>query len=71
MVQETLLCLPPAERLAVVLRDVLHLTYPEVAGVTGLDEPAVARLLAAGRRLLRDMLVTEVSHCGFSEGNAK
>lgn len=55
-VQQALLYLPAMERLMVVLRDVVGLTYTEMAEAAGLGKPDVARLLAAGRWLLRRRL---------------
>jgi hypothetical protein len=57
LVQQALLYLPSGERLLVVLRDVLGLSYAEIGEVAGLDEPAVTRLLAVGRRRLADRLI--------------
>ncbi len=51
--QEALLQLPPMERLLVVLRDILGLTYAEMAELTGLKKTDVAGLLSAGRWSLR------------------
>jgi len=64
-VQEALLRLPAGERLVVVLRDVLGLSYAEIGEVAGLDEPAVARLLASGRRRLADLLIPYIKQGGF------
>ncbi|MFZ5650310.1 MAG: RNA polymerase sigma factor [Bacillota bacterium] len=57
LVQEALLRLPAGERLVVVLRDVLGLSYAEIGEAAGLDEPDVARLLASGRRRLAGRLI--------------
>lgn len=54
--QEVLLQLPPMERLLVVLRDILGLTYIEMAELTGLEKSEVAGLLSAGRWSLRELL---------------
>ncbi len=66
LVQEVLLHLPPTERLVVVLRDVLGLTYAEIAGVIDIGEPGVARLLAAGRKMLRDRLIPRINQGNYS-----
>lgn len=55
-IQVALLELQPLERLVVVLRDTLGRTYPDIAGMTSLDEPGVARLLSAGRRALQSQV---------------
>jgi len=55
-VQQALLCLPPGEMLVVILREMWWLSYLEIAALAGLDENAVANLLAAGRRGLRSYL---------------
>ena len=55
-IQVALLQLQPLERLVVVLRDNLGLTYPDIAAVTGLGEPEVARMLAAGRSALQSQV---------------
>jgi RNA polymerase sigma-70 factor (ECF subfamily) len=55
-IQEALLHLPVMERLMVVLRDVLGLSYAEMAEMAGLEKPDVARLLSAGRWSLRRRL---------------
>lgn len=55
-IQVALLELQPLERLVVVLRDTQGLTYPDIADLTGLGEPEVTRLLAAGRRALQDQV---------------
>ncbi|AGL02497.1 RNA polymerase sigma factor [Desulfoscipio gibsoniae] len=56
-VQEALLTLPPAERLVLVLREVLGLGYVEIAEMTGIEKTAVTRLLNTGRWALRKQLV--------------
>jgi len=55
-IQEALLTLPPTERLVLVLRDVLGLSYVEIAEITGIEKIAVTRLLNAGRCELRKQL---------------
>ena len=57
-VQEALLTLPPTERLILVLREVLGLDYAEIAGIIGMEETAVSRLLNTGRWELRKQLVS-------------
>ncbi|WP_161822015.1 RNA polymerase sigma factor [Sporotomaculum syntrophicum] len=52
-IQEALLQLPPMERLLVVLRDILGLTYADIAELTGLRKSDVTGLLSAGRWSLR------------------
>jgi len=65
LVQEALLRLPAGERLVVVLRDVLGLSYAEIGEVAGLDDPAVACLLASGRRRLAERLIPQIKKGGF------
>lgn len=65
LVQDALLCLPARERLVVVLRDVLGLNYAEIGKVADLDEPAVSRLLAAGRKILRDLLISRTTRSNY------
>lgn len=65
LVQEALLRLPAGERLVVVLRDVLGLSYAEIGEVAGLDDPAVALLLASGRRRLAERLIPQIKKGGF------
>ncbi len=48
-IQEALLYLPPIERLLVVLKDILGLTYAEMADLTGLEKSDVSCLLSMGR----------------------
>lgn len=55
-IQVALLELQPLERLVLVLRDTLGQTYPNIAAMTGLGEPEVARLLSAGRRTLQSQV---------------
>jgi len=64
LIQGALLQLPAGERLVVVLRDVLGLSYAEVGEVAGLDEPMVARMLAAGRRRLAEQLIPHIKQAG-------
>jgi len=54
--QDALLELPPMKRLLVVLRDILGLTYAEMAELTGLEKCDVAGLLSAGRWSLRELI---------------
>ncbi len=55
-IQEALLHLPPMERLLVVLKDILGLTYAEMADLTGLEKSDVSCLLSVGRLSLRELL---------------
>jgi len=48
-IQAALLTLPPTERLVLVLREVLGLSYAEIAEMTGIEKIAVTRLLNTGR----------------------
>ncbi len=54
--QVALLQLPPMERLLVVLRDILGLTYAEMAELTGMKKSDVADLLSEGRWSLRELI---------------
>ncbi|MFZ5633670.1 MAG: sigma-70 family RNA polymerase sigma factor [Bacillota bacterium] len=65
LVQEALLHLPAGERLVVVLRDVLGLSYAEISEAAGMNEPAVARTLAVGRRRLAERLIPKIKQGGF------
>ncbi|WP_006523802.1 RNA polymerase sigma factor [Desulfoscipio gibsoniae] len=56
-IQAALLTLPPTERLVLVLRDILGLSYVEIAEMTGIEKIAVTRLLNTGRWELRKQLV--------------
>ncbi|SFR00586.1 RNA polymerase sigma factor [Desulfoscipio geothermicus] len=56
-IQEALLTLQPAERLVLVLREILGLSYSEIAEMTGIEKMAVTRLLNTGRWALRKHLV--------------
>lgn len=55
-VQEALLTLPSAERLVLVLREVLGLGYVEIAEMIGIEKTVVSRLLNTGRWALRKQL---------------
>jgi RNA polymerase sigma-70 factor (ECF subfamily) len=65
--QEVLLQLPPLERLLVVLRDILGLTYIEMAELTGLEKSEVACFLSAGRWSLRELLDTPETQGNLSK----
>jgi len=55
-IQEALLTLPPAERLILVLREILGLNYAEIVEFTGMEKTDVTRLLNTGRWVLRKHL---------------
>ncbi|WP_347488909.1 sigma factor-like helix-turn-helix DNA-binding protein [Desulfoscipio sp. XC116] len=66
-VQEALLTLPPAERLVLVLREVLGLDYVEIAELIGIEETPVSRLLNTGRWALRKQLACLLGQSGQPE----
>ncbi|HBX24515.1 MAG TPA: RNA polymerase subunit sigma-70 [Desulfotomaculum sp.] len=55
-IQAALLTLPPAERLILVLREILGLNYAEIVEFTGMEKTDVTRLLNTGRWFLRKHL---------------
>lgn len=55
-VQEALLALEPEDRMAIVLRENLGLSYTEIAGVTLSTEKEVARRIASARWTLKKLL---------------
>ncbi len=56
-IQQGLACLPPDQRLAVILRDVQGLAYEEVAEATGASLGTVKSRISRGRATLRDFLL--------------
>ncbi len=64
-IQEALLYLPPMERLLVVLKDILGLTYVEIADLTGLEKSDVSCLLSMGRWSLRKILSDVIAPISF------
>lgn len=70
-IQEALLTLPPTERLVLVLRDVLGLTYAEIAELSGMENTAVTRLMNAGRWALRKQLAPPPKHSRLPEETLK
>lgn len=57
--RENLLAIPAEQRIVLVLSDVQHLTYDEIASVTGFSAHVIPLLLSQGRRALRDVLVEQ------------
>lgn len=55
-IQQTLLTLPPTERLVLILREILGLNYFEIAKVVGMERITVTTLLNAARWELRKRL---------------
>jgi len=66
-IQSALLTLPPAERLVLVLREVLGLSYVEIAEMTGIEKTAVIQLLNTGRWELRKQLAPPSGQGKLSE----
>lgn len=50
------LALPERQRVVLALRDLLRLSYTQIGQVMGIEQPAVASLLARGRLALRDRM---------------
>jgi len=48
--QQALLDLPPEMRCAVILRDIMDYSYPQIAAVLDKSEPEIAKLISEGRR---------------------
>ena len=60
--------LPENQRLAIQLRHIDELSNPEIAEIMGLSIEAIESLTARGKRKLIEILQTQKSKLGYSDG---
>ncbi len=71
MVEAALRRLPPDQRLALVLKVYVEMSYAQIAAVTGWSEPKIETLISRGRsRLVRDVRLQETEFRGVSPSEA-